>query len=358
MGKAARRTVTLVVVALVVVASCTTGGKSAGKGLGDATARSEPTTSNSGKSGSAKAPQWLFSVQSQGDSTFDAATGRLSMPADVVQAFTDRPYRDSRAVTPQAFANRFHHGGRNSFAADPPNAVLTYWDTSTGTPTPRTAVCEASRGAGVSDGRLWVGLKVLEPAGATLPAKLSRASLFVDDVPLGGCPNSPEDESIIEYFNQIMFSEDIYMNIQDTGTAFQLSLSCPPQQTPDFPPPEMQISLTPTDDSTSVTCNTGAITLMKVQIPELVYCTATNVCSFNVTAANKVTGAVYSNTEVMITFTNGNNTYIPNLQPAVMPICPHTFNPCVLTGDCTLSTQKSGQLQLCENATSCTSPGG
>ena len=120
---------------------------------------------------SADSPEWLFAVQAQGDSTYDAATGRLSMPAGTVQAFTDRPYRDTQTVTPQSFVNLFHRDGPDSFAEDPPNAVLTYWDDSSGTPTPRTVVCEASGGAGVTDDGLWVGLKILEPAGATLPAR-------------------------------------------------------------------------------------------------------------------------------------------------------------------------------------------
>ncbi|MFZ4519086.1 MAG: hypothetical protein ACOYOP_11905 [Microthrixaceae bacterium] len=350
MRNATTRWIAPVVGAVVLAAAvaCTSDGPTGGaRGVGDPTAASTP----------ARSPKWLFSVQSQGTSTFDAATGRLSMPADSVQAFTDRPYRDSRVVTPQAFANLFHQGGRNSFEKDPPNAVLTYWDE---TGTPRTAVCEASRGAGVEDGRLWVGLKVLEPVGATLPSTLPRASLFVDDVPLGGgCPNSPEDEDIIEYFNEIEFSEDIYVQIQDTGAAFQLSLNCPPQQSPSFPPPEMQITLATADGTSTISCNTGTITLTKAQMPQLVFCQATgSTCSFLVTVGNSATSAVYSTTEIMITFTNGNNTYIPDLNPAVIPLCPSNFNPCVLTGQCSLSTTKGAQLQLCEDAASCTLPGG
>ena len=354
MRKAATATVVLVALAAVVLAACTTDGRSAGRGLGDATARSESAQPGSGQHGSAGPPKWLFTVQSDGESTFDAATGRLSIPSGSVQAFTDRPYRDSRAVTPQSFVNLFHRGGRNSFAADPPNAVLTYWDDSTGTPTPRTAVCEASGGAGVSNGRLWVGLKVLEPAGATLPARLPRASLFVDDVPLGGCPTSPTDEQIVEYFNELVFNEELYVPVHDTGPAFQLSLSCPPKETPEFPPPNMEIRLAAVGGSSTVTCNTGAITIPKATMTQQPSCAGSNNCLFEVTLLDENDGDVFSTTEVRIALVEGGNTVIPDLNPAVMPICPLQVNQCLLTGECTLSTRKAGSLQLCESATSCT----
>ncbi|MGI9186171.1 MAG: hypothetical protein ACR2J9_01395, partial [Gaiellales bacterium] len=82
------------------------------------------------------------------------------------------------------------------------------------------------------------------------------------------------------------------------------------------------------------------------------------VCTFDILLFNKTTQAVYSDTIVMITFTNGNDTYIPNLQPATMPLCPSNFNPCMLTGQCSLSTSKTGTLSLCTSAdgSACTPP--
>lgn len=344
MVKVAGASVGLFVLAVVLASACSTNGGSADKALGDVTARSAPARSAS--------PRWLFAVQSEGESTFDAATGRLSIPSDLVQAFTDRPYRDSRSVAPQALANLFHRGGANSFTADPPNAVLTYWDTSTGTPTPRTAVCEAT-GAGVSSGRLWVGLKVTDPAGATLPVRLPRASLFVDDVPLGGCPSSPSDEAIVEYFNEIAFGQEIHVNVADTGPAFQLSLSCPPRLTPDVPSADMAIRMATGDGSSTVSCNTGIVSIPKSTLTRLPYCTATHACVVDVTVLDGADGDVFSTTEVEVPLNGGNDTLIPNLNPAVLPICPQALDQCLLTGTCA-PAKKTGWLGLCGDAATCT----
>lgn len=339
MCRFAKVSVAFVVLAVLALTACTSDEAFNEQGLGEPTAASEPAGSGSDDTGSDEAqtdnaPEWLFAVQAEGESSFDPATGRLSMPTSSVEAFTDRPYRDTRTLEPQAFANLFRGGGSDSFAEDPPNAVMTYWDETTPTPTPRSVVCEVNGGAGLSDGQLWVGLKILEPAGATLPARLSRASLFVDDVPLSGCPNSPEDEAIIEYFNEIEFSEDVYVIIVDTGTTFQLSLSCPPQQSPYFPPPNFEIQMATSDKSSSITCNTGQFTIQKPTLAQQTFCSGNDTCTFEVTVLNEATSAVYSTTEIQLELTNGNNTYIPNLNPATLPLCPSTFNPCVLTGQC------------------------
>jgi hypothetical protein len=353
MGKIAKASVVLVVGAIVALAACTQDSTSDGHSLGDPTA--ESSSLDSGES--ADTPEWLFAVQADGDATYDAATGRLTVPTGSVEAFTDRPYRDTRTVAQHAFVNLFHQGGTDSFADDPPNAVLTYWDDSTGTSTPRSVVCEASGGAGVTDDGLWVGLKILEPAGATLPSRLHRASLFVDDVPLGGCDNSPTDETIVEYFNEIEFSEDVYVIIDDVGSAFQLNLSCPPQQSPDFPPPNMEIRLATADDTSTVTCNKDQITIPKATIGQLPYCTAASSCSFVVTVLDDDDGTVFSTTEVSIPLTGGDNTFIPNLNPATLPICPLTAQQCLVDGTCSVSASKEGSLSLCENSTTCDRPG-
>ncbi len=352
MGNAPRRRWTGAAAALTLLAvlgavACTDDGPGDGRALGDPAARE----------GKSAPPEWLFAVQSEGESTFDATTGRLSIPTGSVQAFTDRPNRTSRVFSPGAFATLFHQRGRNSFEKDPPNAVLTYWD---GSNTPRTAVCEVSRGAGVENGRLWVGLKVLEPAGTTLPARMGRASLFVDDVALADdCDVSPADETNIEYFNEIEFSQDIYLQIQDTGAAFQVSLSCPLRVNPDFPPPTLGIQLFASNGSAMTTCNNGTINLAKDQMPELDFCRdAGTACSFQVVAQNTDNQAIYSFTEIMVPFSSGTDTYIPDLNPARVPICADNVEPCVLTGTCSPWNSNTGRLQWCESPGSCTPPTG
>jgi hypothetical protein len=172
------------------------------------------------------------------------------------------------------------------------------------------------------------------------------------------CPNSPDDEEIIEYFNQIEFSMDIYVTITDTGTEFQVQLSCPPQQSPYFPPANFLLTMADTTNSLPpITCNTGTFTLNKIDMKSLSFCQNNGeTCSFLITASNQETKATYCTTDIMITFTNGNYTYIPNLQPATLPLCPSNFNPCMLTGQCSLSSNKTGNFRLCDSSNLCTTP--
>lgn len=329
MGRFAKGSIAFVVLAVIALTACTSDEAFDEQGLGDPTAASEPAGSGSGDTGS----EWLFAVQAEGESTFDPATGRLSMPTSSVEAFTDRPYRDTRTLEPQAFVNLFRGGGSDSFAEDPPNAVLTYWDESTPTPTPRSVVCEVNGGAGLSNGQLSMGLTILEPAGATLPTRLSRASLFVDDVPLTGCSGSPADEAIIEYFNELEFSEDVYVTVEDTGPAYQVSLVCPPQQPPGQAE-DMEIAMFASDGSGVVTCNTGQFTIEKATLSQQYFCSGNDACNFAVVVSNDVTQAIFSVTDIQISLTGGDNTVIPKLNTATIPGCSGTFNPCTVTGVC------------------------
>ena len=176
-----------------------------------------------------------------------------------------------------------------------------------------------------------------------------------------GCPNSPDDEMIIEYFNEIEFSMDIYAIVIDQGTSFSLTLSCPPQQSPYFPPANFGMIMALEGAPGGVGCNGGAIVLDKSTMTSGGYDACQDngiVCTFNFLAYNEATQAVYSDTIVMITFTNGNNTYIPNLNPGTIPICPSNFNPCILTGTCTLTSSKTGALSLCDSTdgSACAAP--
>lgn len=176
-----------------------------------------------------------------------------------------------------------------------------------------------------------------------------------------GCPNSPDDEEIIEYFNEVNFNEDLYVIVIDQGTSFSLTLSCPPQQSVYFPPQNFGMIMALEGAPGGVGCNGGAIVLDKLTMGSGGYDACQDngrVCTFGVLAYNEATQAVYSDTIVMITFENGNNTYIPNLNPATIPLCPSNFNPCMLTGQCSLSTTKTGTLSLCDSAdgSACATP--
>lgn len=159
-----------------------------------------------------------------------------------------------------------------------------------------------------------------------------------------GCPNSPDDTVIIEFFDEVVFSQGFSFDIWDgdvpngmdvaPGT-FRIDLNCPEQQTPYWPPPEFGMRVSTADGSESAGCNSGSITLLKSDLSDYPFCSETN-CSFIVTADNRDTGAVYSTTEVMLSLTGGDDNYVPNLNPAMLPFCTPTIRPCVLTESCGL----------------------
>lgn len=312
----------LAAAALLALSSCTSDSDWTASGSDAATRSSSPSASNST---SKSQPEWLFAVQSSGDTTFDASTGQLSMPTSSVQAFTDRPYRDTKATSPQTFVNLWQSADPDSFEKDPPNAVLTYWDATDNSAVPRTVVCEITGDVGYSttDGRLSMGLRVLEPKGATLPARMSRASLFVDGVTEPGCGSSPADEVNVQYFNELNSDSEIELivNYVEPTNDYAVSISCPPRPSPSIPSTVFDIRLATADGSSTVSCySTDQITFAKQDLAELAYCNAQNICTFVITALNTETNQVYSETEYSVLMA-ADWSGILDLVAATLPIC-------------------------------------
>lgn len=310
----------LVAVALLALSSCTSDSDWAAEAPDTTVASAgEPTAATS------PTPEWLFAMQSDGETTFDAATGQLSMPTGAVHAFTDRPYRDTKVTSPHTFVDLWQRTGPDSFDEDPPNAVLTYWETVGETAVPRTVVCEITGEVGYStgDGRLSMGLRVLEPEGATLPARMSRASLFVDDVAGSPCPDSATDETNVEYFNLINYEGAIDLQVQyvPATDVYQVWLDCPQRTSPSEPSAEFDIRLTTGDQRSTASCySTDKLSLPKQNLAGLSYCNDQQVCTFDVTAVNSESKAVYSETRVSVTMGTDVD-LIPQLQPATVPVC-------------------------------------
>ena len=277
--------------------------------------------------------EWLFVVQSDGETTYDAATEQLSIPARAVQAFTDRPHRDTRATSPQAFVNLWGSADPESFAEDPPNAVLTFWDATSGSAVPRTIVCEIVGGVDYSSstGRLVMELRVLDPHGAVIPARMERASLFVDGL-AEDCPGSPDDEVNIEFFNMMMFNEEFtvgWTQLYATGQV-AVRINCPERGGASIPAASFDLRISRPDGSDSVSCyEDRTIVLDRQGLAELSSCATTRpcancvveTCQFLVTALNTVTGAEYSVTTVGLELSESGTTVVPDLQPATSPAC-------------------------------------
>jgi len=123
---------------------------------------------------------WLFSLQSGGPTGFDQSTGVLSVPVGNLVGFTDRPNRVTRALTPTEFAALWTASGKDSFSADPPNASLTYWDSDGTDAVAHTVIVEITGNVTSTGNVMSMTLQILSPSGVVIPAKMNRASLFVD----------------------------------------------------------------------------------------------------------------------------------------------------------------------------------
>ena len=171
---------------VVLAATLVFAGCSSGSG-GEAT--TDTTTGNSAEA----QLEWLFSLESGGITVFDQSSGMLSVPVGDLVGFTDRPYRVVRRWTPTEFAALWTDASDDAFSADPPNASLIYWDGDGNDAVARTVIVEITKDVtyGVASNVLSMAVRILFPTDAVVPAKLYRASLFVDPVSNG--PRSSDD---------------------------------------------------------------------------------------------------------------------------------------------------------------------
>lgn len=105
----------------------------------------------------------------------------LQGPASATLFFADRPERVVGHVSTQKFVSQWGEG-ENSFASDPPNAVLTFLEGGDTIPEDATVVLRDPQLAGDT---LTYRVEVLE---GSLPAKAGACSLFIDPI---GRPLSP-----------------------------------------------------------------------------------------------------------------------------------------------------------------------
>lgn len=167
------------------------------------------------------------------------------------------------------------------------------------------------------------------------------------------CTNAPDDETMVEYFNVLSFEEAISVTVIDQGKQFLISLACPPPISPVLPPVEYKLQLFSADKVQVSSCQSGsaAIVLNKTKLKQkqVPFCADGFRCNFFIEFSNTETATVYSETEYQITMTNGNSTLIPQLDPAILPVCSNTINDCLVSNSCALSTESEGTLILCES---------
>lgn len=297
-----------IVVVATLLAAC---GEEEPSSLGEPTAGSVPSD---------EARSWLYSLQSEGTTTFDADASRLSMPVGLVHAFTDRPHRDTRLTAPATFAGLWSRTDTDSFAQDPPNAVLTYWEGQEAQGYPSTVVCEITGGVDYDpdSGRISMDLRVLDPEDAELPSTMSDASLFVDDGPVG-CTDDP-DEDIIEYFNLINYMQDFALEMASKAAdSYELSLLCPRPEGMTTPPPEFELVLTAPGGGPATSCAGGdPLTVSRTSDN----CDSDGLCDFVVILTNRATERTLSTTEIQLAL-KADEKLVLDLNDATAPIiCP------------------------------------
>lgn len=169
------------------------------------------------------------------------------------------------------------------------------------------------------------------------------------------CANSNQDFILVEYFNEIEFSSDISVQVTDTGSAYSLQITCPPPPSSSFPGPAFDVILATTSNSAQTSCATQTpLVIAKSAPPSSCNNVTSWQCEFIISDINSVTKTVYSQTVYQITLTSAPEDLIPTLQPASLPICVDPSQQCLLTGVCSLSATKLGEISLCQNAASCT----
>ncbi len=105
------------------------------------------------------------------------------MPVDSVLAFIDQPDRYLDLGDPQSFADLWSDTGEESFQADPPNIVVTWWPSTGGY---ANSMEVASVVGAVTYDPTTASLSMMLAADGevplTLPATMDQASLFVDGI--------------------------------------------------------------------------------------------------------------------------------------------------------------------------------
>lgn len=309
----APRRVTSQLVAACAVAACL--------GLGLASCSDDSTTTSD-----LAAPEWLFAFTASDVATFDRATSRLTVPTAQVVAFSDRPYRDTRILRPEEFARLWQVATDDSFAVDPPNAVLTYRESDDASGAQKTVVLELRADAtwDAAAGAMVFGVDVVE-ADASLPERVHDASVFVDG--FDSCPLSQDDEEIITYVNEAEFSGELfsleynqtYAKEDGVGVPvgpYWLWMTCEERESSSYPPPDLELTLYLQDSTRTWTCDD------MFDFDRLgPGCDAEGTCHFTMIASNRVTGVVYSETEFQITVPAAPDTFTPDVNPATIPLC-------------------------------------
>jgi len=203
--------------------------------------------------------------------------------------------------------------------------------------------------------------RTLTASALAKPAVFNNADARFSVIPVASTTanceaSSPQDQENVELFNQGNFEMVYQINAEfaQDGSA-TLTMSCP--QFPANLGSTLSVELATQDGSQISRCGAGnAIRLSTAQIAESTNCVK-SLCDLKVIASNNQTGTIYSQTDIRLTVNASLlQTFIPTLNPATVPVCNDTLSACLLSRTCTLSTDNIGELRLCSDPSSCSTP--
>jgi hypothetical protein len=134
------------------------------------------------------APDWLFTIQATDMTAYDPDTRQLAMPVESVLAFTDRPERLSQTGDPQQFADLWNDTSDDSFTADPPNIVVTWWPTDGGySDSMQVASIAGDVQFDSATSLLSITLNDDGDVPLNLPTAMAQTSMFIDSASVAEC---------------------------------------------------------------------------------------------------------------------------------------------------------------------------
>jgi hypothetical protein len=210
---------------------------------------------------------------------------------------------------------------------------------------------------------------VVASAAASTPAAMVPHELYsvrtasLKQAPATQCQNSPQDEENVEYFNEQSFTDAYFLTVDVTETDYSITLNCP-DPIPGFAS-DLHVFFETGDSTLRGECNypgvapASVISIPTTELGSTSWCTSSLTCEITIFAESASTGTIYSSTQMQVDISTM-GTINPNLEPATLPICENPITQCdlELTGQCSITGGKDGELSLCEGPDTaiCTPP--
>lgn len=194
---------------------------------------------------------------------------------------------------------------------------------------------------------------------ADATALTSQASTVQVQPNPGTCVNSDQDEVNVEQFNEREYQdlfEVVVTPLPGSAPSWSVGIQCDPDP---YVTNSLAVAIGPVAGSSPPALCAEDVAQTLTVAPTDPACRqqgSATLCDFVISGFNRITATVYSTTEVQVLLRPGLTTsFLPELEPAQIPVCSNTVNECLVDQTCTLDPTL-GTLQLCESPTSCQNP--